>query len=294
MEKAAEKDTEVHYFDKLVELMDRLRSPDGCPWDREQTRETLKPMLIEEAYEVLEALDSSEPDELCEELGDLLFQVIFHSRIAKERSEFDAYDVCRTVYEKMVNRHPHVFGDLSFESSEELLRNWEDIKAKEKEAAGKSQSKESLLDGMPEGLPTMYRTYQMTAKASRVGFDWPTLGGLRDKFLEEFGELDEALSDDDSERIREEVGDLVFVALNIARYLEVDPETALKGANEKFMQRFQAMERTLRQRGRLLKEVSLEEMENVWQEQKASSREEEQRPEDQPLSGDLPPKEMEA
>jgi tetrapyrrole methylase family protein/MazG family protein len=261
---------DVHYFDKLVELMDKLRAPDGCPWDREQTRETLKPMLIEEAYEVLEALDSADPDDLCEELGDLLFQVVFHSRIAKERGEFDAYDVCRRVYQKMVNRHPHVFGDANYETSEELLRNWEDIKAKEKEAAGRQNSKESLLDGIPEGLPSMYRTYQMTAKASRVGFDWPDLSGLREKFLEEFHELEEAVAEGEEDQVREEVGDLVFVALNIARYLEVDPETALTGANSKFLQRFQSMERTLKRRGRALKDVPLEEMESVWQGQKTA------------------------
>ena len=250
--------------------MDTLRSPEGCPWDREQTRETLKPMLIEEAYEVLEALDSPEPDDLCEELGDLLFQVVFHSRIAKERGEFDAHEVCRRVYEKMVRRHPHVFGDSSFETSEELLRNWEDIKAEEKKATGRAYAKkESLLDGIPQDLPTMYRTYQMTAKASRVGFDWPELSGLREKFLEEFQELEEAVASDDDDRVREEVGDLVFVALNVARYLEVDPETALKGANKKFLQRFQGMERTLKAKGRALKEVSLDEMEQVWQEQKS-------------------------
>jgi len=263
-------DAKTHYFDKLVELMDILRGPDGCPWDREQTRETLKPMLIEEAYEVLEALDSPEPDELCEELGDLLFQVVFHSRIAKERGDFDAYDVCRRVYEKMVNRHPHVFGDRTIETSEELLQNWEEIKAEEKQAAGKTYGKESLLDGIPEGLPTMYRAYQMTAKAARVGFDWPQLSGLRDKFLEEFHELEEAVAQGDGDRIREEVGDLVFVALNVARYLEVDPETSLRGANGKFERRFQRMERALKADGRSLKDVGLEEMERVWQAQKVA------------------------
>ena len=263
-------DPQTHYFDKLVELMDILRGPGGCPWDREQTRETLKPMLIEEAYEVLEALDSPESDELCEELGDLLFQVVFHSRIAKERGEFDAYDVCRRVYEKMVNRHPHVFGDRTIDTSEELLRNWEEIKAQEKQAAGKTYEKESLLDGIPEDLPSMYRAYQMTEKASRVGFDWPQLSGLRDKFLEEFHELEEAVAQGDGERIREEVGDLVFVALNVARYLEVDPETALRGANRKFKSRFQGMERVLKSEGRSLKDVDLEEMERVWQAQKGS------------------------
>ncbi len=254
-----------HEFDNLVELMDILRSDQGCPWDREQTRETLKPMLIEEAHEVIEALDSDDPADLCEELGDLLFQVIFHSRIAQERGEFNARDVCRRVFLKMVNRHPHVFGDASIETSEELLRRWEDLKQAEKRAAGKEVVKESLLDGIPDNLPTMYRTYQMTSKAARVGFDWPELSGLREKFNEEFEELEEAIGQGDEARVREEVGDLVFVAMNVARYLEVDPESALKRANAKFVKRFRGLERRLKKAGRDLAEADLDEMESAWQ-----------------------------
>jgi len=255
---------ELH-FRKLVELMDTLREPGGCPWDREQTRETLKPMLIEEAHEVLEALDSGDPEEICEELGDLLFQVIFHSRIGKERGEFDAYEVCRRVYEKMVGRHPHVFGDASFDNSEELLKHWEEIKAAEKVRSGSEKRKKSLLDGVPETLPAVYTTYQLTSKASRVGFDWRDIEGIRDKLLEEFEELQEAIKAGDEDRTKEEVGDLVFSALNIARYLQIDPETALKRANMKFSQRFRAMEQTAEKQGRTLKELSLEEMETIWQ-----------------------------
>lgn len=260
-----EKETR-NYFDKLVELMDRLRGPGGCPWDREQTRETLKPMLIEEAYEVLEALDHEDPDELCEELGDLLFQIIFHSRIAQERGEFDAHDVCRRVYEKMVRRHPHVFGEARFDTSEELLRNWEDFKRKEKAAGGKPvESDRSLLDGIPAGLPQIYRSYQMGAKASRVGFDWSDLDGLQDKLLEEFQELKRAQAAGDEERIREEVGDLLFAAVNVARFLGVDPETALARANRKFERRFRALETVFRKRGEDLKDVSPERLEEVWE-----------------------------
>lgn len=256
------------YFKKLVELMDTLRGPEGCPWDREQTRETLKPMLIEEAHEVLEALDGENPDELCEELGDLLFQVIFHSRIGKEKGEFDAFDVCRRVYDKMVGRHPHVFGDASFADSQELLKHWEEIKAAEKRKAGIENKKESLLDGIPEELPAVYRTYQLTSKASRVGFDWQNIEGIRDKILEEFEELQEALSNGDEKSIKEEVGDLVFAALNIARYLQIDPETALKRANSKFSRRFRGMEKAVKQEGRSLRDLSLDEMEAIWQRQK--------------------------
>jgi len=261
-------------FRRLVELMDTLREPGGCPWDREQTRETLKPMLIEEAHEVLEALDSGNPDDLCEELGDLLFQVIFHSRIAKERGEFDAYEVCRRVYEKMVGRHPHVFGDASFADSQELLKHWEEIKAAEKKSAGIQQRKESLLDGIPESLPAVYTTYQITSKAARVGFDWRDIEGIRDKFLEEFQELQEALEAGDLERSREEVGDLLFSALNIARHLQIDPVTALKRANWKFSARFRAMERTAKQKGNSLRDLSLEEMEAIWRDVKRSALDE--------------------
>jgi len=259
------------YFDKLVDLMDTLREPGGCPWDQEQTRETLKPMLIEEAHEVLEALDSEDSDEICEELGDLLFQVIFHSRIGKEREEFDAYEVCRRVYKKMVGRHPHVFADATFADSQELLKHWEEIKAAEKERAGNKKPKKSLLDGIPESLPALYVTYQMTSKASRVGFDWLDIEGIREKFLEEFEELQEAIRLEDDDRVKEEVGDLLFSALNISRHLQIDPETALKRANSKFLQRFQAMEGIAKRRGRPLRDLSLEEMEAIWQEVKRST-----------------------
>ena len=254
-----------YYWGKLVELMDVLRSPQGCPWDREQTRETLKPMLIEEAYEVLEALDGDDPEELCEELGDLLFQVIFHSRISKERKEFDSEDVCRRIYEKMVGRHPHVFGDASFADTQELLKNWEDLKAAEKESSGRKYDRRSLLEGIPDKLPAIYMAHQISAKAARVGFDWPELGGIREKVEEEFQELDDALQSGDARRIQEEVGDLLFAALNVSRYLEIDPETALNRANRKFTRRFQRMEKHFEARQRPLKDVPLEEMEAVWQ-----------------------------
>ncbi|MEE8587577.1 MAG: nucleoside triphosphate pyrophosphohydrolase [Acidobacteriota bacterium] len=254
-----------YYWGKLVELMDLLRSPQGCPWDREQTRETLKPMLIEEAYEVLEALDGDDPEELCEELGDLLFQVIFHSRISKERNEFDSEDVCRRIYQKMVGRHPHVFGDASFADSQELLKNWEDLKAAEKESSGRKYDRRSLLEGIPDKLPAIYKANQISAKAARVGFDWPELAGIREKVEEEFQELDDALQSGDARRIQEEVGDLLFAALNVSRYLGIDPETALNRANRKFTRRFQRMEKHFEARQRPLKDVPLEEMEAIWQ-----------------------------
>ncbi len=260
---------EVDYFQKLIDLMDRLRGPGGCPWDLEQTRETLKPMLIEEAYEVLEALDDEDPDQLCEELGDLLFQVIFHSRIGQERGEFDAHEVCRRVYEKMVRRHPHVFGDAQFADSKELLRNWEDLKAAEKAAAGRPVEKKSLLDGIPEKLPALHKAQQITAKAGRVGFDWDSVEEIHSKYQEEFGELQEALRSGDEAKIKEEVGDLLFTALNVARFLEIDAETALGRANAKFAGRFQEMESHFQAQGRPLKEVSPAEMNAVWEKVKS-------------------------
>lgn len=253
------------YFQKLVELMDRLRGPQGCPWDQEQTRESLKPMLVEEAYEVLEALEGSDPEELCEELGDLLFQVIFHSQISKEKGEFDAHEVCRRLYHKMVLRHPHVFGNASFQDSRELLQNWEEIKAAEKEAVGrKKRNRTSLLDGIPEGLPALYAAYQISSKAARVGFEWPGIESLRNRFLQEFRELQKAVEEGKADQIKEEVGDLLFTVLHISRTLQIDPETALRRANRKFLQRFRRMERHFAAQGRSLKEVELSEMGAVW------------------------------
>jgi MazG family protein len=261
-----------NYFQKLVDLMARLRGPDGCPWDHEQTRETLKPMLIEEAFELLEALDKEDAEEICEELGDLLFQVVFHSQIAREKGEFDAHDVCRCVYEKMVRRHPHVFGDRSFADSRDLLRNWEDLKAAEKEASGRPQRRKSVLDGIPETLPTLYRSHQLTSKAARVGFDWPDLDGIHSQYKEEFRELKLALETGDEEHVREEVGDLIFTVLNLARFLEIDPETALRRANRKFKRRFQRMERYFESRQQTLKEVEPAAMEEFWQNSKTGPR----------------------
>ena len=253
------------YFHKLLELMETLRGPNGCPWDREQTRETLKPLLVEEAYEVLEALDGSNPEELCEELGDLLFQVVFHSSIAKEQKEFDIHDVCRRSFDKMVGRHPHVFGDASYKDSGELLKHWEDIKTAEKEKAGQKVTRESILDGIPDKIPALYGAYQTSSKAARVGFDWENLEGIRDQFLAEFEELQAAIQEDDESKIKEEVGDLLLAALNISRRLQIDPETALTRANRKFSARFRAMERHFTGQGRALREVPVDEMEAFWQ-----------------------------
>ena len=257
-----------HHFHKLVELMDTLRGPGGCPWDREQTPETLKAMLIEESYEVLEALDWSSPDALCDELGDLLLQIVFHSRIAKERGEFDIDDVCRTIHQKMVRRHPHVFGQARFESSEELLRAWERIKAGEKKERGQCEERKSLPETLPDRLPAIYATYQMSAKAARVGFDWPSLESVGDKVMEEFQELADAVRNGNETDIREEVGDFLFAAINVARFLQVDPETSLNRANRKFSYRYRNLEEHFARQGRSLAEIAPEELERQWQRQK--------------------------
>ena len=261
-------------MEKLVALVARLRGENGCPWDREQTRETLKPMLIEEAYETLDALDSDDPADLREELGDLLFQVVFHAQIAREKGEFDLGDVIDRSHEKMTRRHPHIFGATDLKTSEDVLKNWEDIKASEKGVVSPSRpdSERSLLDGIPKKIPALYRAYQMTAKAARVGFDWNCLDDIIDKLNEEAAELREAVSREDREQIADEMGDMLFVAVNIARSLGIDPETALERSNRKFERRFRFIETAVKQQGRELKDASLAEMDALWNEAKISEQ----------------------
>jgi len=267
---------------KLVDLVARLRGENGCPWDREQTRETLKPMLIEEAYEVLDALDGASPAELKEELGDLLFQVVFHAQIAQEKGEFRLADIIDRLHEKMVRRHPHVFGGADLRTADDVLRNWEDIKAAERgtSSASSPDSGKSLLDGIPSRLPALHQAYQMTAKASRVGFDWPDLGAILVKLKEEAAETLEAHAAKDQSRLVDEAGDLLFVAVNVARFLGVDPETALRHSNRKFERRFRYREAKIKGQGRELKEASLAEMDALWDE--AKKLESDSAPEDDP------------
>ena len=261
---------------KLVELVERLRGEGGCPWDREQTRETLKPMLIEEAYEVLDALDGASPSELKEELGDLLFQVIFHARIAQERGEFHLADIIDRLHDKMVRRHPHVFGGIDLKTPEDVLRNWEDIKAAEKGTVSSScaDSDKSLLDGIPSRLPALHRAYQITAKAARVGFDWPDLEGVLEKLREETAEVLEARSAGNEGKLAAEVGDLLFAAVNVARVLGVDPETALRRSTGKFERRFRTLESRIKSQGRQLRDATLPEMDALWEEAKRRENQE--------------------
>ena len=258
-------------FARFVELIARLRAPGGCPWDREQTHESVKPMTIEEAYEVAHAIDEQDDAELAAELGDLLLQVVFHANIAEERGAFRLREIIERVAEKMIRRHPHVFGGDDAETSGEVLRNWEAIKAEERAQKGKDDA--SMLDSVHKGLPAVMEAFQLTTKVSRVGFDWKDAGAVLEKLDEEALELGEAVKDaTDARAIAEEVGDLLFVAVNVARLTGVDPESALKAANRKFRRRFRFIEERLRADGRKPADSTLEEMDRLWDEAKALER----------------------
>jgi len=265
-------------FEDLIELMQKLRSPDGCPWDREQTYATLAPMLLEEAYEAFEAVEEAragQPNELRDELGDLLFQIVFYAQVAKEQGDFSINDVTSAIHEKMVRRHPHVFGDTNAADTATVLRNWEAMKQDERRAAGKSEREESLLGGVSSKAPALMEAHQLSTKAARVGFDWEKLEDIFAKLEEEVGELRAAIqthassnTEADHTRIREELGDLLFAATNIARHLKVEPEAALKLTNRKFRQRFGYIEKTLAKRGRTFESAEPEELDAIWREAK--------------------------
>jgi MazG family protein len=262
-------------FNDLVELISRLRAPGGCPWDREQTHESLKPMLLEEAYEVIEAIDEGNDQEFTGELGDLLLQVVFHSQIAAEEGRFTIAEVIERVSSKMVRRHPHVFGEESAESSDEVLRNWEAIKEAELIAQGKkAESDGSMLDSVSTVMPAVMEAFQMTTKVARVDFDWPDVPSVLEKLDEEVNELKEAVADKAAshQEIAGEVGDLLFVAVNVARLLGVDPESALKASNRKFRRRFRHIEDRLREQGRKPADSDHIEMDALWDEAKAKER----------------------
>jgi MazG family protein len=258
-------------FDALVAIMDRLRDPGGCPWDREQTYATLRGFLLEEAYEVAEAIDDGDPDHLREELGDLLFQVVFLSRLAKEQGRFDAADVIEGIATKMIRRHPHVFAEDSAEDAAEVLRRWEEIKKKEKADAGQAP-RASLLDGLPRALPALVKAQRLGDKAARVGFDWPEAGAVIDKVHEELEELRSAVRAEDAGGAAEELGDLLFATAMLGRKLGVDPEAALEAANAKFRRRFEGVEQALRERGVPLEQAGLELMDRLWNETKRRER----------------------
>ena len=268
------------WFERLVALQARLRAPNGCPWDVEQTHLTLRTYLIEEAYEVLEALESGDDSKFAEELGDLLLQVVFHAQIATEQKRFNAADVVRGIHQKMVRRHPHVFGEKRAKNATEVLKNWEQIKVEERKAKsskpGIAASVEgeaaSLLDGIPHTLPAVMQGFQLTRRASRVGFDWDDVEGVLAKLQEELGELRSARATQSSQQIEEEIGDVLFAAVNLARFLKVEPEIALKRTNAKFTSRFREMERLARDGGRKLADVPRPEMESLWDQAKAEEK----------------------
>jgi MazG family protein len=253
-------------FERLLEIMGRLRGPGGCPWDREQTRTSLKPFLLEEAYEVLEAIESGRPAALEEELGDLFFQVVFHAEIAAEHREFTIIDVLRRLIDKMTTRHPHVFGDASVDTPDQALAQWETIKQREAHEAGTPRS---VIDGVPRALPSLIRAQRVTSKAARVNFDWPDAQAAWRKVEEECREAAAALAGNDRARIEEELGDVLFSVVNVARLASVDAEQALHGAIEKFRRRFTSMENELRARGKSLGGVSQQELEDSWEAIKA-------------------------
>lgn len=254
-------------FDRLAAIMDQLRDPGGCPWDREQTLHSLAPYFLEEAYEVVDAISGGDPAKLCEELGDLLLQIVFVARVAREKDWFDIDDVCEKISEKMVRRHPHVFGDREVSGSTEVLQNWEEIKRDER--AGTNER--SVLDGVPNSLPALLKAYRMTEKAAAVGFDWRKPADVMVKMHEEMAELEEELVKGEAsadERVRAEMGDVLFVMANLARHLQVEPETALQGTNAAFMRRFKAMEELAQAKGRDFRDMDLAEQDGLWEEVK--------------------------
>lgn len=254
-------------FEELVAVQARLRAPGGCPWDREQTHLTLRTYLIEEAYEVLDAIEQASDPELAEELGDLLLQVLFHADLAREVGAFDISDVITGIRDKMIRRHPHVFGNVKAKTSADVLKNWSKLKAEEK-SSGRTVSTQSnspsALEGVPRSLPALLEAYQLTRRAAHVGFDWKEVEGIFEKLQEEILELRQALRTSGSEEIEEELGDILFSAVNLARFLKVDSEVALKRANLKFKQRFLRMEKDASQMGEALPELTSERLEELW------------------------------
>jgi MazG family protein len=260
-------------FLELFEVMSRLRAPGGCPWDREQTHESIISYLIEEAHETQEALASQDWEEFKSELGDILCQVIFHSLIAQEAERFDLEDVCNILKEKLIRRHPHVFGETEVAGSDEVLKNWERIKLKEKKDKARTERAASVLSGIPSALPALMRSYRLGQKASRVGFEFPSLDDAFDKVSEELAELGEELKQnhslgDNKEELTQEFGDLLFSLVNVARHLKINPENALLTTTRKFQKRFEFIEEELHKQGKSFDEVSLEEMDALWEKAK--------------------------
>ena len=250
-------------LDDLIALMAKLRSEQGCPWDRKQTKDSLKPFVIEEAYEVVEAVDQGNPDNIKEELGDLLFQIVFYAQLLREEGQGDLSDIMTLIWTKMVRRHPHVFGDVSVKNAEEVLVNWEKIKQTEK-----TNERKSVLDGVPKELPSLLRAHRIQSKAARVGFEWENFHQVLEKLDEEFSELRQAYKHGNIDEIEDEFGDLLFVLVSISRFLKVNPDNALRKAISKFTRRFMFIEDQMREQQKEWKEMTGEELDRLWNEAK--------------------------
>ena len=255
-------------FEQLVEIMARLRAPDGCPWDREQTFDSIKPYTIEETYEVLDAIDARDWRGLAEELGDYMLQAVFYAQMAAEQQRFTISDSLTAINEKLIRRHPHIFGSGSAETAADVKRRWDEIKEEEK--AGRGEGGKKMLEGIPRALPALVEAQQIASKAAGVGFDWENVEQVFDKMREELDELARARASAVQDDIENELGDLLFVMVNIARFLKVDPEQALRKTNAKFRRRFGYVEDRLRERGSSPQDSGIEEMENLWQQAKQS------------------------
>jgi tetrapyrrole methylase family protein / MazG family protein len=246
-------------FDALVAIIARLRAPDGCPWDKEQTHQTLRENLLSESYEVLEALDKGDASKLSEELGDLLLQIVLHAQIAKDDKEFEIGDVIKSITTKIIRRHPHIFGSRKVKDAEDVMHNWEAIKKEEREEGA------SMLKGVPKNMPALAYAYEISRRVVRVGFEWENIDGVIDKLQEEAKEIKEASSQEEK---AQEIGDLLFTMVNFARWEGVDPEAALREANQKFYRRFSVVEELCRKRGRELQTLSFQEWNDLWEEAK--------------------------
>jgi len=259
--------TDAFNFEQLLTIMNKLRGPGGCPWDAEQTHESLTRYLLEETYEVIEAIDEKSPQHLKEELGDLLLQPVFHAAIAEEAGDFTMKDVIETLCEKLIRRHPHVFGDLEIKDSNAQIENWEKIKKEEK-----GVERSSALSGVPNQLPSLLRAHKISEKASRVGFDWEHSDQVFAKVMEELHEFEEAWADGNPARMEDELGDLLFSIVNLGRFLSLNPEEALRKTINRFQKRFSYVEDTLHGQGIQIQDTSLEELDRLWEQAKNEER----------------------
>lgn len=250
-------------LEDLTELMATLRSEKGCPWDRKQSKDSLKPYIIEESYEVVEAVDEKDPQKIKDELGDVLFQVVFYAQLLQEEDGLDIYDIIEGVHSKMVRRHPHVFGEVNVKDADEVLVNWEQIKQTEK-----SSERASVLDGVPKDLPSLIKAHRIQSKVSHVGFEWENYHQVLEKLDEEFSELRQAYKHGDIEEVEDEFGDLLFVLVSIARFLDVNPDNALRKAISKFTKRFNSIEEHMQDMNKVWQDMSTEEMDRMWAEAK--------------------------